>query len=92
MTKWSMKLRRSGYPASVRHQLVKTAMKRWEKMCSEEDRGVRPIHRSRSWKAKERLREKERKATSWQPDKSDLCSPDRRSNRREYDQRTEGSV
>ena len=46
MTKWSMKLRRRGYPASVRHQVVKTAMERWEKMCSEEDRGVRPIHRS----------------------------------------------
>ena len=34
-------------------------------MCSEEDRGVRPIHRSRLWKAKERMKEKERKMTSW---------------------------
>ena len=76
MTKWSMKLRRSGYPASVRHQLVKTAMKRWEKMCSEEDMGVRPIHRSRSWKAKERLREKERKATSWhQNQRNQISAP-----------------
>ena len=65
MTKWSMKLRRSGYPASVRHQVVKTAMERWEKMCFDEDRGVRPINRSRFWKAKERLREKERKITNW---------------------------
>ena len=28
MTKWSMKVRRSGYPASTRHQVIKTAVER----------------------------------------------------------------
>ena len=46
MAKWSQKLKRSGYPSTVRHQVIKTAVEKWEKMCLEEDQGLRPIHRS----------------------------------------------
>ena len=31
-----MKLKRSGYPQSFRHQVIKAAVEKWEKMCQEE--------------------------------------------------------
>ena len=43
MERWSRKLRRSGYPATVRHQVIKTALDRWDKMRQEEDAGVRLV-------------------------------------------------
>ena len=43
MERWSRKLRRSGYPATVRHQVIKTALDRWDKMQEEEDAGVRLV-------------------------------------------------
>ena len=65
MEDWSRKLRRSGYPATMRQEVIKAAVDRYKKMCMEEDEGVRPIHRPRSWKEKERRREKELKRTNW---------------------------
>ena len=65
MEMWSRKLRRSGYPATVRHQVIRTALEKWDKMCQEEDAGVRPIHRPREWKEKERRQEKEKKRQNW---------------------------
>ena len=65
MEDWSRKLRRSGYPATMRHEVIKAALDRYKKMCMEEDEGVRPIHCPRSWKEKERRREKELKRTEW---------------------------
>ena len=65
MTAWAAKLKRSGYPETVRHQVIIEAVRKFKKMCDDEDGGVRPIHRARSWhKAAPRL-EKERKATTW---------------------------
>ena len=43
MERWSRKLRRSGYTATVRHQVIKTALDRWDKMQEEEDAGVRLV-------------------------------------------------
>ena len=40
----------------------------------EEDEGVRPIHRPRSWKEKERRREKELKRTNWHQSKENQVS------------------
>ena len=65
MTSWAHKLRRSGYPGTTRHQVIKAACEKYEKMCQDEDEGVRPIHRSRDWKRKERRRQKELKQTNW---------------------------
>ena len=65
MAQWSKKLQRSGYPQTVRHEVIKTAYERWNKMCEMEDGGGRPIHRPRSWMARERQREKESKRSSW---------------------------
>merc|ERR1719319_56324 len=43
-------------------------------MCEEEDGGVRPVHRPRGWKAKERRLEKERKAACWHSSQSNQPS------------------
>ena len=74
MARWSQKLRRSGYPATVRHQVIKTALERWDKMCEEEEAGVRPVHRPREWREKERRQEKERKKNSWHQSKAGQVS------------------
>ena len=65
MALWSRKLQRSGYPVTVRHEVIRTAYERWEKMCETEDAGGRPIHRPRGWMARERRMEKERKTSCW---------------------------
>ena len=74
MEDWSRKLRRSGYPATMKHEVIKAAVDKYEKMCMEEDEGVRPIHRPRSWKEKERRREKELKRTNWHQSKAKQVS------------------
>ena len=62
---WSMKLKRSGYPATTRHQVVRAAVERWEQMCQVEDKGGRPIHRAREWQKAARRLEKEKKVVTW---------------------------
>ena len=42
MEAWSQILRRSGSPATVRHQVIKSSLERWDKLCKEEDDGERP--------------------------------------------------
>ena len=74
MEKWSQKLRRSGYPKTVRHQVIKTSLQRWDKLCEEEDAGIRPVHRPREWKEKERRLEKERKREKWHQSKEGQVS------------------
>ena len=49
----------------MRHQVVVTALERWDKMCEEEDKGVRPVHRPREWREQERRLEKEMKSQNW---------------------------
>ena len=76
MEEWSRKLKRSGYPATMRHQVIKSALDRWEKLCKEEDEGVRPVHRPREWKEKERRREKEMKSQTWhRKEKGQVSAP-----------------
>ena len=74
MEKWSRKLRRSGYPATVRHQVIKTAIERWDRMMEEEDAGVRPMYRPREWKEKERRLAKEKKRQNWHQGKEGQVS------------------
>ena len=65
MANWSRKLQRSGYQSTMRHQVIKAACNSYEKMCRDEDEGMRPVHRSRDGKRRERKREKEKKLTNW---------------------------
>ena len=74
MRAWAMKLRRSGYPETVRHQVISESVRKFQKMCNEEDRGGRQIHRARSWQKSARRLEKERKATTWHKSNADRVS------------------
>lgn len=49
MERWSRKLQRSGYPATVRHQAIREAIDKFERICKVEDAGGRPIRRAREW-------------------------------------------
>ena len=49
MEDWSRKLCRSGYPEPFRHQVIKAAVDKWNKMYKTEDERGRPIHRPREW-------------------------------------------
>ena len=62
LEKWCMKLRRSGYPVTMRHQVIKAAIDRWEEMCKIEDNGGRPIHRAREYQKTIRRVNKEMKS------------------------------
>ena len=37
MASWSRKLQRSGYEGTIRHQVIKAACEKYEKMCRDED-------------------------------------------------------
>ena len=65
MERWSRKLQRSGYPATLRHQAIREAMEKFERMCEVEDKGGRPIHRAREWQKCARRLHKEMKVVSW---------------------------
>ena len=65
MVKWALKLKRSGYNETFRHQVIKAALDKWRKMCDTEDSGGRPIHRPRDWRRRERKLAKESKRQSW---------------------------
>ena len=58
----------------IRHQVIRTACERWDKACKEEDDLVRPIHRPREWKQRERRLEKERKTLNWHQSKKNQIS------------------
>ena len=53
MEEWSHKLRRSGYPTPIRHEVIRTACEKWDKMCFDGDSGKRPVHRPRVWRERE---------------------------------------
>ena len=74
MTAWAMKLKRSGYPATTRHQVIREAVAKFEKMCEVEDSGGRPIHRAREWNRAARRLESERKSTNWHKSSEDRIS------------------
>ena len=69
MEAWSRKLQRSGYPATFRHQVIKAAVLKWERICKDEYDGVRPIHLAREWQLEARRqrarRAKESKREAW---------------------------
>ena len=45
--------------------MIKAAVDKWEKMCVDDDEGVRPVHRAREWQLAARRLEKERKKEDW---------------------------
>ena len=74
MELWSRKLRRSGNPATIRHEVICLACEKYDYMCKDEDSGKRPIHRPRIWQEKERRMEKEMKKKNWHKTSSNKIS------------------
>jgi hypothetical protein len=75
MVKWAKKLKRSGYPATFRHQVISAALGRWRRLCSDAEKGVRPIHRPREWRRKERRLAKEDKRSNWHSQPGQISAP-----------------
>ena len=76
MEELARKLKQSGYPASVRHQVVSEALRKYEKMCKVEDEGGRPIHMAREWQQSARRLEKELRTANWhKTDKAEISAP-----------------
>ena len=71
---WARKLQRSGYPATFRHQVIKASLDKWDKMCREQEEGVRPVHRAREWQLRARRLEKEGKKETWYKAEGDQIS------------------
>ena len=65
MEDWARKLGKSGYPASFRHQVIKAAVEKWDRMCQKEHEGKRPIQRAREWHEYARRMKKESRRESW---------------------------
>ena len=74
MELWSQKLRRSGYPATIRHEVIRLACEKFDSMCKDEDSGKRPTHCPRIWQEKERRMEKEMKKKNWHKTSPNLTS------------------
>ena len=75
MGRWAKKLQRSGYPQTVRHQVIKEAVDKYEKMCEVEDAGGRQVHRARNWQKAARRLEKEYKVFTWHKKVEEKCLP-----------------
>ena len=76
MEDWARKLRRSGYPATTRHQVFKEAVEKYEKICVVEDEGGRPVHRAREWQQAARRLDKETSIVNWHKlDPSQISAP-----------------
>ena len=58
----------------MRHEGFKAVCNKCDRMCEDEDKGVRPIHHPREWMAKERMGEKEAKVTDWHKNQKNQVS------------------
>ena len=65
LEEWARKLKRGGYSATVRHQVVKEALCKYEKMCKVEEKEGRPVNRVRAWQQYARQLVKELKSSNW---------------------------
>ena len=61
----SLRIKQSGYNASFRLNIFKSALKCWERRLQMDQSGDKPLHRVRNWKREERQKEKERKKETW---------------------------
>ena len=60
-----LRLQYSGYNERFRRDIVRSAISAHEKIKSKVERGERPLYRTKSWRMKERAKDKRKKRTSW---------------------------
>ena len=59
------KMQYSGYDKTFRYTVVKSAKNAYETIRENEERGIRPMHRPKTWRRVERMAEKEEKKKIW---------------------------
>ena len=52
LMKFSWKMMNSGYKKNQVNYIVDESIKKYERMVSDEEKGVRPLHRDANWKKK----------------------------------------
>ena len=58
MKKFMQKLRNSGYDEKFRLEIAKSSLNGFQKILENNDKGIKPIYRSKSWKEKSGWNEK----------------------------------
>jgi hypothetical protein len=59
------KMQYSGYDQAFRYTVTQSAINAYQTIRDKEEKGLRPMHRPKTWKRAERIREKEEKKKSW---------------------------
>jgi hypothetical protein len=65
LSDFSLRLKLSGYSASYRETIVRSALAAWDKALELDRTGERLLHRERSWRKQERSQAKEKKRHGW---------------------------
>ena len=65
LSKFSARMKMSGYDKNYRYQVIKSGVEGFDKMLEEERRGGRPINAPRSWEEDRRQRSKEMQPKTW---------------------------
>ena len=60
LSDWSATLRRSGYSAKYRQEVIEASLAIYEKIQEDDKSGARPMYRERKWEKKRREEEKEK--------------------------------
>ena len=55
----------SGYSEKFRLEVIKSAVRGYEKQCLDADQGIKPLHRSREFQAEQRWKKKALTKTTW---------------------------
>jgi hypothetical protein len=61
LSDYSLRMKLSGYSATYRETIVRSALAAWEKQLEQDRTGEKPLYRERSWRKEERAKAKEKK-------------------------------
>ena len=62
---YSLRMQFSGYSEGFRREIVRSAIKAYQKIKRQVRKGKRPLYRTKEWKKKERAKEKREKKSKW---------------------------
>ena len=65
LSEFCNKMMISGYSEKFRLEVIKSAVRGYEKQCLDADQGIKPLHRSREFQAEQRMKKKALTKTTW---------------------------
>ena len=65
LNNFMQKMQYSGYDKVFRYTVTRSAIKAYETIRDNEMKGIRPMHRPKTWQRTERVIEKEKKKNTW---------------------------